>query len=156
VVGGVASQLWRIAGSTDTDPINSFFVQPFINYNLKRGWAISTAPAITANWDAESGQVWTVPLGLGVSKVTSIGKQPMSVALQYYHNVQRPDAAGADLVRMQFSLLYPKGKWVSRSHEVTKSRRQESTNRQHALPCSRDMGGGEESACRVGTECVSF
>jgi len=26
--------------------INSFFVQPFINYNLKRGWAITTAPAI--------------------------------------------------------------------------------------------------------------
>ncbi len=107
VYGLVANQLWRIAGSTETDAINTFFVQPFINYNLKRGWAISTAPAITANWDAASGQQWTVPLGLGVSKVTRVGKQPMNVILQYYHNVERPDAAGADLVRMQFTLLYP-------------------------------------------------
>ncbi|HMU62881.1 MAG TPA: hypothetical protein PKA66_13945 [Gemmatimonadales bacterium] len=107
VYGFVANQLWRIAGSSDTDAINSFFVQPFINYNLKRGWAISTAPAITANWDAANGQVWTVPLGLGVSKITRVGKQPMNVLLQYYHNVERPDAAGADLVRMQFTLLYP-------------------------------------------------
>jgi hypothetical protein len=108
VYGGVANQLWRIAGSAETDAINSFFVQPFINYNLKRGWAISSAPAITANWDAPDGQQWTVPLGLGVSKVTMVGKQPINVLLQYYHNVERPDAAGADVVRMQFTLLYPR------------------------------------------------
>jgi len=108
VYGGVVNQLWRIAGSTETDAINSFFVQPFINYNLKKGWAISTAPAITANWDAPDGQQWTVPLGLGVSKITMVGKQPMNVLLQYYHNVERADAAGADVVRMQFTLLYPR------------------------------------------------
>lgn len=107
VYGLVANQIWRIAGSTETEAINAFFVQPFINYNLKRGWAISTAPAITANWDAPSGQQWTVPLGIGVSKVTRVGKQPLNVVLQYFHNVERPDAAGADLVRMQFTLLYP-------------------------------------------------
>jgi len=107
VYGAVANQLWRIAGSTSTEAINSFFVQPFINYNLRRGWAISSAPAITADWNAPSGQEWTVPLGLGVSKITMIGKQPMNVLLQYYHNVTRPDNAGADVVRMQFTLLFP-------------------------------------------------
>jgi len=107
VYGAVANQLWRIAGSTSTEKINSFFMQPFINYNLKRGWAISTSPAITADWNAPSGQEWTVPLGMGVSKITMIGKQPMNVLLQYYHNVTRPDNAGADVVRMQFTLLYP-------------------------------------------------
>jgi len=107
VYGAVANQLWRIAGSTSTEKINSFFLQPFINYNLRRGWAISSAPAITANWNAPSGQEWTVPLGLGVSKITMIGKQPMNVLLQYYHNVTRPDNAGADVVRMQFTLLFP-------------------------------------------------
>ena len=63
VYGALVNQLWRVAGGDPDQAINSFFVQPFINYNLKRGWAISTAPAITANWDAGTGQVWTVPLG---------------------------------------------------------------------------------------------
>jgi len=107
VYGAVVNQLWRVAGSTSTEAINSFFLQPFINYNLKRGWAISTSPAITANWNAPSGQEWTVPVGLGVSRITMIGKQPMNIMMQYYHNVTRPDNAGADLVRMQFTLLYP-------------------------------------------------
>ncbi len=109
VYGGVANQLWRVAGGNSDEAINSFFVQPFINYNLKRGWVISTAPAITANWDAPSGQQWTVPLGVGISKLTVVGKQPMNLVLQYYANVVRPDNAGSSVIRMQVALLYPKG-----------------------------------------------
>lgn len=108
VFGGVANQLWRFAGSEATTPISLFFAQPFINYNMKRAWAIGTAPAITANWSAASGQEWTVPLGLLVSKVTFIGKQPISLNIQYYHNVVRPDAAGANQIRMQVSFLFPR------------------------------------------------
>jgi hypothetical protein len=107
VIGAVVNNLWRIGGSDNTTAINSFFAQPFINYNLKRGWAISTSPAITADWNAPSGQEWTVPLGLGVSKVDRIGKQPVNLSLQYYHNVVRPDNGPADVVRMVFALLYP-------------------------------------------------
>jgi hypothetical protein len=109
VYGGLVNNLWRIAGGEDTAAINAFFLQPFVNYNLARGWAISSAPAITANWNAESGQQWTVPLGLGVSKITMVGKQALNIALQYYHNVEHPDNAGADMIRMQFTLLYPRG-----------------------------------------------
>ena len=107
VIGAVTNQMWRIAGGDNTTPINSFFIQPFINYNLHRGWSISTGPSITADWNAPSGQQWTVPLGLGVSKVDRIGKQPVNLSLQYYHNVVRPDNGPADVVRMVFALLYP-------------------------------------------------
>lgn len=107
VLGALVNQLWRIGGSENTTAINSFFVQPFINYNLRRGWALSTSPSITADWNAPSGQEWTVPLGMGVSKVSMIGKQPVNLSLQYYHNVVRPDNGPADVVRMVFALLYP-------------------------------------------------
>jgi hypothetical protein len=108
VLGAVANNLWKFAGSDSTTAINAFFVQPFINYNLKLGWAIAFAPAITANWAAPSGEQWTVPLGLGISKVSMISKQHVSLSLQYYHNVVRPTNAGADQVRMVVSLLFPK------------------------------------------------
>jgi hypothetical protein len=107
VLGAVANQLWRIGGSDNTTAISSFFVQPFVNYNLHRGWSLSTSPSITADWNAPSGQQWTVPLGMGVSKVSLIGKQPVNLSLQYYHNVVRPDNGPADVVRMVFGLLYP-------------------------------------------------
>jgi hypothetical protein len=48
-----------------------------------------------------------VPIGLGLAKVTSIGRQAVSLGMQYYHNAKHPDAAGADQWRFQFTLLYP-------------------------------------------------
>jgi hypothetical protein len=108
VLGVVANQIWRIAGSESTQAINTFFVQPFINYNFKLGWSISTAPSISANWAAPSGQQWTVPIGIGIAKITVIGRQPFSLGLQYYHNAVRPDNAGADQIRMFANLLFPK------------------------------------------------
>lgn len=108
VVGAVVNQMWRIGGSSTTTPINQFYTQPFINYNFNLGWSISFAPAITANWSAPSGQQWTLPLGLGVSKIALIGKQPMNLSFQYYHNAVRPDNAGADQVRMVVAFLFPK------------------------------------------------
>jgi hypothetical protein len=37
-------------------------IPAFLNYNLKGGWALSTAPIITANWNATQNK-WAVPLG---------------------------------------------------------------------------------------------
>lgn len=108
VVGAIGNNLWRIGGDTTTTPISAFFVQPFINYNLKRGWSLAYAPGITANWNAASGQQWTVPIGVGVSKLEMIGKQPVTLSMQYYHNIVRPDAAASYTVRMAFLLLFPK------------------------------------------------
>lgn len=108
VLGGLANNIWHFAGD-DTDPdINQLTVQPFINYNLGRGWALAFAPLITANWSAPSGDVWTVPLGIGVSKVDVIGKQPINFTMQYYHNVERPTGAGADEFRFVVVFVFPK------------------------------------------------
>lgn len=108
VLGGVVNNMWRFAGNDQTTAINTFFAQPFVNYNLKLGWSLSTSPAITANWAAPSDQQWTVPVGMGVSKIAMVGNQPLSVSLQYYHNAIRPDASGADQIRMQVSFLFPR------------------------------------------------
>ena len=46
-----------------------------------------------------------MPLGLSVSKISFVGKQPLNFTLQYYRNVVRPDDAGANQIRMQVSFL---------------------------------------------------
>ncbi len=108
VIGGLANHLWRVAGGETTPAINVTLIQPIINYNFSRGWSLNFVPIITANWAAPSGEEWTVPLGGGVSKVLAIGRQPASLGLHYYHNVERPSTAGEDQVRLVFAFLYPK------------------------------------------------
>jgi hypothetical protein len=63
--------------------VNQLATQPIINYNLSLGWSINFVPIWTANWDAASDQTWTIPLGLGVSKITTIGSQHVSLGVQY-------------------------------------------------------------------------
>ena len=53
--------------------------QYFINYNLDKGWYLSSSPIITANWKASNGNVWVVPVGGGVGRVFRLGFQPVNV-----------------------------------------------------------------------------
>ncbi|HKO34817.1 MAG TPA: neuromedin U [Candidatus Limnocylindria bacterium] len=107
VIGGLVNQLWTYADNGGEPEVNQFVVQPFINYNFGVGWALSTGPLITANWNAPSGQEWTVPIGLGITKTTVFNRRPMNIGLQYYHNVVHPDGGPSDQVRIILALLYP-------------------------------------------------
>ena len=107
-MGFVASNTWSIAGEDDRDDVNFFFAQWFVNYNLGNGWAVGTAPVVTANWEAESDQQWTIPWGLQVSKVMKFGNQPVNLLLGYYKNSEHPDNGAESQVRFQLNMLYPK------------------------------------------------
>jgi hypothetical protein len=106
VVGVLASQIWRISGVNNGPDVNELSIQPFINFNIPPGWSITTSPIITADWSLDEDK-WTVPIGIGLGKVTSIGRQAVNLAMQYYHNAKRPNDAGADQWRFVFTLLYP-------------------------------------------------
>jgi hypothetical protein len=106
VMGALVTQLWSFAGPPAPSNVNSFLVQPFINYNLKDGWAISTAPIMTANW-VLPGTKWTVPLGGGIAKTFKDGGQLMQASVLYYTDIVRPLAAPQTTLRVNWSLLWP-------------------------------------------------
>lgn len=106
-LGGVVSNLWSVAGSDDRADINQLNLQYFVNYNMGGGWAIGTAPNITANWEADSDNTWTIPWGLQVSKITRIGSQPVNLLLGYYNNSEQPDNGAESQVRLQLNFLFP-------------------------------------------------
>jgi hypothetical protein len=62
-------------------------LQPFAAYFLPNGWSIGYSGNILANWKADGGNVWTIPLGLILNKVVKLG-----LAGQYM--VHHPDTFG--------------------------------------------------------------
>ena len=107
VVGSLLSNVWSFAGSGDQD-INIFTWQYFINYNLEDGWYLTSAPIITANWEASSGEKWTVPFGGGFGKIFRIGKLPVNGSAQVYYNVEKPTSGADWTLRLQLQFLFPK------------------------------------------------
>jgi hypothetical protein len=106
--GVLVSQIWSFAGDSDRDDVNQSLMQPFVNYNLPDGWYLVSSPIITANWEADSNDTFTVPLGGGFGKIFRIGRQPVNAQIQAFYNVERPDYGADWTLRMQWQFLFPK------------------------------------------------
>jgi hypothetical protein len=108
VVGTLVRQLWSFAGDDDRQDVSQMLIQPFVNYNMAGGWFLTSAPIITANWEASSDDTWLVPLGGGGGRVFKIGPQPVNMSLQAYYNVEKPQFGPDWSLRFTMALLFPK------------------------------------------------
>jgi len=106
-MGAVASNVWSVTGDSDRDNVNFFYAQYFVNFNFGQGWAVGTAPIITADWTADSGNQWTIPWGAQVSKMTHFGPRPVNLLIGYYKNSQYPDGGADEQIRLQVNFLFP-------------------------------------------------
>jgi hypothetical protein len=107
VVGVLANQQWSYAGWGDQD-VSALLIQPFINYNLPHGWYLNTVPIITANWESDSDDRWTVPIGGGVGKVQKVSKLPVNFQLGAYWNAVIPENGPDWQLRFQVQFMFPK------------------------------------------------
>lgn len=107
-IGGLVRHLWSFAGDDDRADVNQTLIEPFMNYNLPGGWYLISDIIITANWEADSGQRWTVPLGGGVGKLWKIGGQAINTRVEAYYNIEKPDSAPEWQWGFTIQFLFPK------------------------------------------------
>lgn len=107
VAGALITQAWSIGGKSARPDIAPFGIQPFINYNFGKGWAVGTSPQITADWEQNRRESWTVPLGGSISRTFVLCKQPMSLALASYYNVDKPTGVADWQARVALTLMFP-------------------------------------------------
>jgi len=107
-VGTLANHLWSYGGNADRNPVNATFLQPFFSYSARSGYTFSLNAEATGNWEAPSGQRWTVPINVGVSKVTRLGARPISVQVGAGYYAERPQGAPRWKLRAALTLLFPR------------------------------------------------
>jgi len=108
VLGVLGYNIWDFAGPSDEEDVNSLLFQYFVNYNLSNGWYLTSTPVITANWEADSDQRWTIPFGLGVGRLIKIGKQPIDFKVQPFWYAETPDNGPEWSLQLQVKFLFPK------------------------------------------------
>lgn len=105
VYGGLVNNVWSV---DENQSLNLFFFQYFINYNLPDGLYLTSAPIITSNWKAESGEQWTIPFGAGIGKIVKAGgKLPLNLQAGAYYNVVKPEFGADWQLRAQIGVLLP-------------------------------------------------
>jgi len=109
VVGALAQNMWSFAGPSDAADVNKFLFQYFVNYNLDKGWYLTSTPVMTADWEQSSNNRWTIPMGGGVGKLHRFGKQPVDFKLQAFTNVEKPENGPTWSMMFAVKFLFPKG-----------------------------------------------
>jgi hypothetical protein len=108
VYGALANNVWSLSDDKRGGAFNNGLIQPFVNYNFEGGLYLTSAPIVTVDWKADSGQRWTVPLGGGVGKIFHLGKLPVNSQVSAYYNVEHPDYGANWQLRLQVQLMFPK------------------------------------------------
>ena len=110
VFGALINNVWSVSEDDGRRGVNQMLLQPFVNYNFPDapGRYLSFSPIVTADWKADSGQQWTVPLGLSIGQIAKIGGQPLNLQAGAYYNVQHPDDGARWQIRFLVAFLFPK------------------------------------------------
>lgn len=102
-VGGLANHLWDMNGDTD---INNTFLQPFVSYTTPDAWTYAVNTESSYDWEAEK---WSAPLNFQVSKLVTLGKQPVQFQGGIRYWLDAPDSGPDDIgFRFTTTFLFPK------------------------------------------------
>jgi hypothetical protein len=108
VIGFLAYNVWSFAGYKDRASINQFLLQTMVNYILPKGWYLTTAPFLAANWKQPSSDRWMVPAGGGFGKIVRTRHLTLDLQTQAFYYVQRPNSESKWSLLFQMKFLFPK------------------------------------------------
>jgi hypothetical protein len=106
-MAALANHIWSVAGQDDRQYVSQTSLQPILTRSFPNSWSMTFSSESTYNWHAGSGEAWTVPLGISVSKVVKVGHRPVSFGMGGFYSVERPDSANRWAARFTITLAFP-------------------------------------------------
>jgi hypothetical protein len=96
-VGALAQQWWSFAGDDDRADTSHMNTQIFLQYKLPHLWQIGMTPNINVNWKAKGGEKLSLPIGIGINKVTLLfDKLPVRYGIEGQYYLIKPDTVGPE------------------------------------------------------------
>jgi hypothetical protein len=91
------TDIWSGSNPQDVEfDTNETTLKLFFAYSLGNGWLLEANPVILYDWEAVSGNEWTVPVGAGLSKTFMLGKVPVKLGLEIQNHIVSPDRFGPE------------------------------------------------------------
>ena len=106
-IGALWNHLWSVDGANDRADVNQMFLQPFANYNLGEGLAVGAQMEAAGNFEVDDEQ-WQTYLFFSLSKVTLLGKRPVSFLAAAGPAVAHPTGRPDWRLRFAATFLFPR------------------------------------------------
>jgi hypothetical protein len=104
LIGVLAQNPISIGGDPARPAANALFLQPFITYQLGKGWYLRSEPQMILDWETNKQQL---PIDGGMGRVFKIGPQYVNCFVEPAWNVSGDGPAPRYAITFGFALLYP-------------------------------------------------
>lgn len=93
---GTIIQHWNsVGGDSDRSDVTKTDIQYILRKQIKgKGMSIGMGPNISIDWNAESGNNITLPIGLGITKTVKWGNTPWKLRFEPQYSIIKPDDYG--------------------------------------------------------------
>jgi len=103
--GSLTNNVWT-GQNKEHQRVDEFTLNPFVFYNLQKGWYLLSSPIMTSDWTARPGQKWTVPVGAGAGRIFKVGVQPLNARVQFWNDVIQPTGGPSWTMQAQVQFLF--------------------------------------------------
>lgn len=102
---GALMQHWNsFAGDDDRRSTSETHLQYVARYKLPGAMSIGMGPTVQMNWNADSGDQLTLPIGLGLTKTIRVGGVPIKMRIEPQYSIIKPDNYGEEWnIRIQIA-----------------------------------------------------
>lgn len=97
VAGIFPQQWWSVGGDPDRKEVSLTKAQYFLWYSPAKTWQVGMSPNILIDWTQKKAEnALTLPVGLGVAKLVTLGELPVKLSAEADYSVVRPRHAGTE------------------------------------------------------------
>ncbi|NIZ10045.1 hypothetical protein [Pseudooceanicola sp. HF7] len=95
-----------MGGTSGRNPVNLSVIQPIVNVAMQDGWSMGTSDmSVTYDWERND---WvSLPLGLQVNKLVTLGATPVQFGLSYEYNFYDAGNGPKDTIGFTMKILVP-------------------------------------------------
>jgi len=108
--GALWNQFWSFVGDATRSDVNQMFLQPFVAYQATKTLTLTVQSETTANWEADNGDRWTVPINVLAAKISTFGVFPASYQFGFGVFAAHPSAGPTWKIRAAIVVLLPRTK----------------------------------------------
>ena len=93
---GLLVQHWSsFAGDDSRDSVSQTDIQYVLRRSIPGAMSIGMGPTISVNWEEDSDNRLTLPIGLGITKTTRWGKTPFKLRAEVHYSIISPEDFGS-------------------------------------------------------------
>lgn len=107
-IGILAQHWWSFAGDDEGHSTSRSDIQYVARRAIPGGWSLGMGPTVSINWNADTGNQVTFPIGLGITKTVRWGSTPWKLRFEPQYSIVRPDHYGVEWnFRIQVAPVIP-------------------------------------------------